>query len=256
MLTADASRTSIHYAVDFPPQLGPVTGELANRIMREWGQPTGAAITANNFIQMRWKETVEAFDVTPTRLAWQATKSADFIGGESHDKHVSLIADAVAMLNLKTFKRVGLKTVSFLPLKMSHAEMCRLFFGTLLAPMERLEGALGQPKDPFIRIEGKYDELDYVLNLSAMSEEQIGVAVRSSATANAMILEGFPDSAFGEFYGHVTSEPSLYCDVDVYGSDFACNSMRQFFRDGIAVANKLAVAATCLLQSKPVKTGE
>ncbi len=150
MLAENASKTIIRYALDFPPQLGCGSGEIANRIIHAWGQPSAVG-TANALVQLRWKESLQAFDLTPTRIAWQAMKLSTFTDGDNREKHFSLIADAVEILKVKVFKRVGINVSSFFSLEMSHAEMCRLFFGTVLAPLDSLEGALGQPKDPFLR---------------------------------------------------------------------------------------------------------
>ncbi|MGO8805846.1 MAG: hypothetical protein ACLQO7_04480, partial [Candidatus Bathyarchaeia archaeon] len=179
MLAENASKTSIQYALDFPLQLGSGSGEIANRIMHAWGQPSAFTVMANAFMQLRWKDSLQAFDLTPNRILWQSIRFSGFIDGDNREKHFSLIAAAADVLNLKVFKRVGIRVSSFLSLEMTHAEMCRLFFGTILAPLDSLESALGQPKDPYIKIDGTYDKCDYVLNLSAMTEEQIGLAVRS-----------------------------------------------------------------------------
>ncbi len=88
-----------------------------------------------------------------------------------------------------------------------------------------------------------------------MSEEQIGLTVRSVPIAAAIIVKGFPGSAMTDFYGQVTAKPALYYDVDLYAPDFASGSTRQFFSDALAVADKLATAATRILQSKPVRAG-
>jgi hypothetical protein len=67
---------------------------------------------------------------------------------------------------------MGFKAVAFLPLGMTHAEMCDLLFGSFLLPASDLQDIANEPEDALVQIHSSYKNMKTVLVVAPMTVEQ------------------------------------------------------------------------------------
>ena len=191
--------------------------------------------------------------LSPSRLFLQTLGLSPW--ADAMEEHLRLALASLKALGVTQLKRVGFKILAYLPLQMSHAELCRLMFGSFLAPIEELREVFGDPLDPSVHLEGKYGESEYVVEFTPVTTEQAKARCQGIPNVDHFVTEKFAGSPVREFLDRVCQSDSLVFDVDLFRKDLPVDKLGQFLSTSLQDAKRIAEATVARLQSRPIAKG-
>ena len=249
MFAKNAGRMCVFAAVDF--DMVPF-GRVLDAVDGLLGRIKATAITASPVhCLFRMPQEHCLLTIGVKRLSWQ---SLGFSYWQEHlEEILNTSAIALDKLGVKEFARMGFKVMAFLPLGMSHAEMARLMFGSYLAEQENLASALGNLDDPFVQFNGKRNNHDYVLAMTAMTKADITNAFRQIPKYWAFLGGYIPRRHLRKFHDHISTEECFYFDADFFRTVVPSRQLSDFLSSAIVEVESLANACVDHLRAKPVK---
>ena len=253
MLQDHSNRICTYFAVDFEPHLGTRVGNAAQKIYERLSPQEVAASTPLRYAfcwpSERW---ILMFNVR--RIAWQSLGLAQW--SENLDKHVDTIRVALETIGVRTFKRIGFKVTAYLPMQMSHHELCNLMFGSFLASSDELEKVFGQGADPLLHVEGEREGFKYSLFVSPMNPEQIANNFRQNKNLEHFLTDKFLDTAVKDFQERITSADCLFFDIDLFQNNLSAERLNQFVSESLKQAERTADVCVRCLRSQPIEEGK
>jgi len=248
MLTKHASRVCTFFAVDFDPRFGPEVSSAASQVYEEHRPPHFKAGSPLTF-WFGWPETRNVFAIAHSRLAWQTLGFTAW--NEGLEDHLGVIGTALRTMHVSSFKRIGFKTAAYLPLSMSHAEMCKLMFGAFAAPEEELCQVLQGGRGPLLQIEGESHGMKYALVVTSFDRKQASKNFLSLPNLDLFRDNKYLDNTVKEFHDLVTESDCFYVDIDLFQLDVEANCLETFVKESLATAERATDSCVRRLCSKP-----
>lgn len=253
MLKKHSDRICAYFKVDYAPQLGTRLGEAGDTIYKELNPPQFGLGTPSAYV-FAWPRDRYFLAVDFQSVFWQGLGLTHW--DENREKHVKTIGTALDTLGVAKLKRIGFKVSAYLPLEMSHQELCDLMLGSFLAPREEWTDAWGDFVDPWISLEGERDGLKYVAAVSAMNTQQIASVFRQHKNLERFVEDKFLDTGIKDFHDRITASDCLFFDIDLSQSDVDVNVLDSFTRDSLARSAELAEWCVRRLRSQPAVGGK
>ena len=250
MLAKNADRTCTYFAIDYEPLVGPKLGELAGQICAKY-KPDNLGMAIPTAYSFGWPGKKSLLTMGVKRIAWQSLGLSQWQERLKDDG--AMFRSSIEVLGVKEIKRIGFKVTAFLPLQMSHAELCNLMFGSFMAPLEELETVLGHPKDPLFHVEGEYDGFEYLLDLTAVSKAQITQAFHSIPNLDHFVSDKFLDCSLRDFHDRIAASDCVSFDIDLFQKNVAAASLETFLKSSFSKAEEMADKCVRRLQCKPLK---
>ena len=240
MLESHSKRICTFFAVDYHPQIGYATklSEAVQSIQGKlnaphWGFGQAAYVLRNP--EQRFLLTMDF-----RRIGCQTLYLDTWEKGL--DDYGSLVRMALDKIGIKTVKRLGFKTVAFLPLGMSHAEMCDLVFGSFLLPASDLQDIANDPEDALVQIHGSYKNMKTVLVVAPMTVEQAARQFMATPNLEHFIEPKLLDTGAKEFRDRLDSD-CFFVDVDMFRTDAQVSDLPFFLKDSLQGALHLSEQA-------------
>jgi hypothetical protein len=249
MLTKNKDWVLAYCAIDYPFKVGARFAAAADEICEEC-KPESLTVTMRSYV-FQWPSKCVFLTLDIQRLLWQTIGLGAW--EQSLPQHTEITRRVLHVLGVEKFNRIGFKVSSYLPLGMTHAEMCQLMLGSFLNEEDQLKDVCDPPYDSRIQLEGDQDGMHYVLQATPMSKEQVAGTL-SLPTSEALLK---PKSAGSrpavEFYDRVTDSDVLYYDIDLSRKECPANQLEPFLKQSLETAAKIAKRCVDRLQSKPIK---
>jgi hypothetical protein len=236
------------FAADFAPKLGPGVSEVAQTIF-EKHKPKALQATLPSSFNFGWPSERRLAILTHQRLAFQT------LGLDAWESRLAeyerMASDCLKTLEIEEATRVGFKVMAFLPLGMTHPEMCRLMFGSFLAAEVELAEVCPGVCDPLVHLEGKHGEMECIVQVTSMSSEQIATAFLKVPNLALFVENELLDGRLRECHSQLTAKASLMVDVDLFMRNAACSGIGRFLRESLRQAEDIVNACARRLTSKP-----
>jgi hypothetical protein len=253
MLRDNSNRICTYFAIDFEPHLGTKVADAAQEI-NERLNPEGVTARTPLLYAFRWPTERWSLTLDVRRIGWQGLGLAGW--SENLDKHTDTIRAALETIGVETFKRIAFKVTAYLPMQMSHQELCSLMFGSFVASSEELEKVLGERADPLLHVEGERDAFKYTLLVSPMNPQQIVNSFRQNKNLEQFLTDKFLDTAVKDFQERISSADCLLFDIDLFQNDVSAERLGQFLRESLEQAERTADACVRCLRSQPIEEGK
>jgi hypothetical protein len=249
MLEKYADRSRTFFAADYEPQLGNELADVAKEI-RENHKPDSVKLGTKSY-NFGWPSKRQVCILNPTRIALQTLGLSAW--KENQSTLESMIRAAVKRLGIDKFKRLGFKVSTFIPLSMTHAEMCELMFGSFLSSKDKLEQICGRSIDPLVQIEGEHGDMRYILVISPMTAEQITRGLSVTPNLDLFLEDKYLDTGVKDFLGRVQQSDAFHFDIDLFRRDVGASTLKEFLKSSMEKADLIAEACVRNLQSKPIE---
>jgi len=253
MLTKHHSRVCTFFAADFDPRFGPEVSSAASRIYEEHRPPKYRA-TMPSLFQFAWPETRNLLVVTHSRVAWQTLGLRAW--NDSLQEHLSVVTMGLQTMHVSAFKRIGFKIVAYLPLSMSHAEMCKLMFGAFVLPEEDFQQVSKGGRDPLLHMEGESGGLEYLLIVTSLSKAQASKHFFSFPNLDLFLAEMYLDVGLKDFHDRVTESDCFLVDIDLFRTNVGIDCLEGFVKEALGTAEAVTDACVRRLLSKPQEPRE
>lgn len=248
MLKSHANRVCTYFAVDYEPQLGATLGEAAAKLHAEF-EPSRVALTVPHGYTFDWPAQRCYLELGITRLRWRSLGLAEW--SENSDKYLKIIQTALEAIGAANLKRVGFKVSAYLPLEMSHQELCDLMFGSFLESADCFNEILGGVADPLVLFEGEREGMGYVLQVSPRNPEQAASAFRSSGQLERFLEDKYLDTGVKDFQERIAAVDCLFVDVDLFQKNVATEKLASFVKETMAESERIVDACVRRLRSQP-----
>jgi hypothetical protein len=248
MLLKHANRVRTYFAVDYEPQLGATLGEAAARLHSEF-EPSGVAVKGPLGYTFKWPTQRCYLELGIARLMWHSLGLAEW--SENRDRYVKIMETALEAFGVADLKRVGFKVSAYLPLDMSHQEMCDLMFGSFLVSANCLNEVLGSIADPLVQFQGEREGMEYILQINPMNPEQAAKAFRASEQLEDFLEDKYLDTGVRDFQERITAAGSLFVDVDLFRKNVATDTVSSFVKETMVESERIVNACVRRLRSQP-----
>jgi hypothetical protein len=248
MLAKHGSRVCTFFAVDFEPRFGVELSNAAGLVYEEYRPPHYKAALPLAFV-LSWPNTRKVLSITHNRVAWQTLGLSTWSDGWK--EHMATIRTALKSMHVSAFKRIGFKTVAYLPLSMSHAEMCELMFGAFLAPEEDFAQVHEGARDPLLQIEGESRGLKYILVVTPFDKKQASRNFLSLPNLELFLENKYLDQGVKDFHDRVTESDCFLVDIDLFRVDVEADCLEDFLKASLATAEQVTTSCVRRLRSQP-----
>lgn len=253
MLRKYSNRIRAYFAVDYEPRLGGSVAQAAEKVQTEFS-PSRTNVGMPLAYTFDWPHERYFITLNATRIAWQSLELTEWY--DNYKKHVKVFRAALDAIGVDEFKRVGFKVSAYLPLQMSHQELCHLMFGSFLESAESFDEMLGGPLDPLVLFEGERKGWKYTLHMSAMNAQQIATSFRQDKNLERFLEDRFLDTGVKDFQNRITASDCLFFDVDLFKNDVAVTELDDLVKDSLSESERMADACVRRLRSKPTLGGK
>lgn len=253
MLKKHSDRICTYFKVDYEPQLGTRLAEAGDTIYKEFSPPQFGLGAASNHV-FSWPSERYFLALSFQSIAWQGLGLSHW--ADNREKHVKSIRTALDTLGVVKLKRIGFKVSAYLPLEMSHQELCDLMFGSFLAPADEWSDMWGDSVDPWLSLEGERNGLKYVTTVSPMNTQQIKSVFRQNKNLERFVEDKFLDTGVKDFQNRITANDCLFFDIDLSQTDVDVNVLDSLTRDSLTQAEQVAEWCVRRLRSQPAVGGK
>jgi hypothetical protein len=253
MLSKNQDRVLSYCALDYEPRLGSGFASAADVICRELNpnRIVNASVLSYTF---QWPAECFAITLGAQRLMWQTLGLGPW--QKELVKRIDTTREILRALGVQQFKRIGFKVTAYLPLGMTHAEMCQLMFGSFLVGVDELKEVCDPPYDTCLQIEGDQQGMHYILNAGPLTTKQAGETFGQVGNFGPFLKNKLSERATLEFYDRVTESDVFLFDIDLSRTDCPADQLECFLTQSLETAGKIANRCVDRLQSKPIKRGE
>ena len=162
--------------------------------------------------------------------------------GELVQRVSRMVTSALKSLKIDKLKRIGLKTITYAPLQMTHAELVTLMFGTYAAKADELQSVAGDFDDMNLQLYGSRRGLKYILQLNPQSAEQVDIQTRADPYLEFFLDDRWNDSFVRTLLADVARD-CLQVDVDLYTNDVSIDGIDYFLAQAGAATDEMTEAA-------------
>lgn len=254
MLSEHSDRICCFFAADFEPQIGFVRklSEVAERAKESLKWPDWT-VSAHRIVLANRKDRV-LMTVDHRRMSWQTLGLV--VWRDQLDEHIEVTKVALQLVGVEKLKRLGFKTLAFLPMGMSHAELHDLLYDSFYVSIAELADILGKPYDGAVRLFGEKDGLRFELNLTPMKQSEASTAFfRTVPNLEKFVENPFIDPTIKDFHDRIASGDCLCYDMDVFQEDRTLSDLATFTKDALKLAESTCVASVARLKSLPRARG-
>jgi hypothetical protein len=211
------------------PNLGPAVQAIKDRLRVDWQMIQGQHVLRS--IEQQW-----VFMASPNRIAFQT------LGWKYWEKEqeqvLAALGDGLERLGAEQIKRFGFKTLTFIPMQMTHAEIVKLIFGSVLVDSDQLEPVCGEMDDMFVNLWAKKNGMKYVMSVLPQTAEQ--VVQHAAGVGN---LDNFMDNPWGDgqmraFVKRITTD-TLTVDIDFGAADQPVGALSSFVKKAIVTGDEI-----------------
>ena len=253
MLKEHSNRICVFFALDFEAQLGYARrlSEAAEAVQGRFSAKHWSCSTERYFLRdtsNRFFLSLEYARFGYTGLGLNAW--VDGIGSFADYFRVGL-----EKMGVQKLRRIGFKAQAFIPVEMSHHEICELMFGSFLVEAKDLEPICGKPDDLLIQLHGTHRGLKTQTVIAPVNAEQ---AVQSfTATPNLEFLaeSKLYDNGIKEFRDRIAHD-CLIVDSDISRNDLTPREIQGFARDALDAAEYISEAVVFRLKRMRRRKGE
>mgnify|MGYP001148488107 CR=1 FL=1 len=167
---------------------------------------------------------------------------------QEHAKLADIFVMAFEVMGVATVKRSGLRVTAFIPVDMSHHEICKLMFGSFLQDEKTYEPLCGSPKDVLIQVHGTQRELDTKTIIAAMTGEQVGSHIASLSNLEMLVEPRLYDEALIHFRSRAMQD-CLFIDNDLSRDDRTPTSIPEFLSRALSVSEYMAETSVYRLKA-------
>jgi len=160
-----------------------------------------------------------------------------------------IIASAKAgieTLGVRLFQRIGFRISAFLPLKMTHAEICDLAFGGYLVPKQDLADVAGPIDDLLVQLYGTRRSLKTRLSIAPQTAAQASASFLVDGNLEAVLEHKWLDPGLREFHERIAAD-SLWVDIDLYQTEKDSSLLEAFLEEAVPEAMRIIDAAVARL---------
>jgi hypothetical protein len=178
--------------------------------------------------------------VTPNRIVFQTLGSPFWI--ENKSKAIGAIQAGVVAMEAKEMRRTGFRTLTFIPLKMAHAEMCDLMLGSYYLPREDLEADFGKIVDVATNLHVEYNGLKARIQVMPQTADDALVTVRGTPNLEMFLEPRFADLWVKEFEDRVNHDGCMV-DIDISRLNHPADNVATVIQTALTGADDLSGVA-------------
>lgn len=253
MLKDHSKHVCTYFAVDFEPCLDARVAEAAEKMRTQFKPEEVTARVPLSYL-FRWPSQRYFATLDVRRIGWQSLGLTPW--NDNLPERLDMISVGLATVGARDLRRIGFKVSAYLPLSMSHAELCDLMFGSFLASAQDLSRVFGEHADPLLQIQGESNGFKYILIVTPMNPEQIANNFRQNGNLEHFLEDRFLDTAVKKFQEEITSSDCLYFDIDLFQLKVSPDRLREFAKSSLAQAERMADMCVRFLRSQPIVEGE
>lgn len=253
MLKKHSNRICTYFKVDYDPQFGSELAQAGDRMYKELSPPKWGLGPPSVYV-FAWPSERYFLEFAFRAIAWQALGMGEW--ADNRQEHLKSIRTGLDALGVVKLNRIGFKVSAYLPLEMSHQELCDLMFGSFLAPAAEWRDEWGDSVDPWLTLEGDRNGFKYVTTVSPMNTHQIASVFRQHKNLERFVEDKFLDTGVKEFHDRITASDCLFFDIDLSQTDVDAHSLDAFARDSLAEAERVAEWCVRRLRSQPPSGGK
>jgi hypothetical protein len=250
-LKAFYDRVLVYFAADFKPSVVSVSklNNAAAAIQHMLGFPEWNL--DNNGWRLRDPPNRRFFELNPSRLFF---RSLGFdVWQDSIDRTAAATMAALSAMDIDTVRRYGFRTVSYVPVGMSHREISLLMFGTFVADEEKLGGLVDAPNDPVLQVEGKCKAGAVRLIVTSEKSENVAVSFLESGGLQHFTRNPLLDSQVRDFHERLKTADCLVVDADVGRQDAPVSVLTDFLKAATEEIGRITRNCVDTLKQLPVK---
>jgi hypothetical protein len=241
VITDYSSRTIAHFEVIFEPEvrfqakmLDAVTAILNRQKKMKW-MSTGPAQQV-----LRDAENRSLVVFMPNRFVWQNLGSE--LWCSSTKEVAATIVASLKAWGVDELARVGFRTTTFVPLKMTHAEIAKLTADNYLAPADELATICGKLDDLQVHLYGTRRNSKLTLRLMPQTAAQAATTFTTSPNLEAFSESKFIDPVIAEFHRRINQD-SLFVDADIFRENSSVGAVEAFVLSAVDDAASVTQAA-------------
>ncbi|MHC4398610.1 MAG: hypothetical protein ACYTG0_02920 [Planctomycetota bacterium] len=253
MLEEYSDRICTYFKVDYEPQFGTNLAEAADMIQKQFSPPRSGLGAPRGF-GFSWPSERYLLTLDFRGIAWQSLGLHQW--SDHREKHVKTIQAALDTLGVSELTRIGFKVSAYLPLDMSHQELCDLMFGSFLASADEWVDEWGRIIDPGLHLEGERNGFGYIAILSALNTAQIATVFRQHKNLELFVEDKFLDTGIKDFQQRIAAADCFFFDVDLFRNTVNVDALGGFIQDSLIEADQLADWSVRRLRSQPIAEGE
>jgi hypothetical protein len=213
----------------YVPNLGQAMQAVKDRMPGDWSVNQGHQILRN--VKDQWVFTSVANRLGFQTLGWKFWE-------REQENILQAASDWLRILGANQVKRIGFKTLTFVPMQMTHPEIVKLTFGSLAVEAEQLESACGELDDISVNFWGKKNGLKYVLSVLPQTAEQASRHIGQLGN-----LDHFMDTSWGDpqaqsFARHISAD-ALTIDIDFGATEESTDRLTFFVKQAIATGDEI-----------------
>ncbi len=238
------------FAADFPTDFGNKLPACAAAFNAKFKPDDLQFRPSTTYTFQWWKQRKLAIlqNVPGTRIGYQ-TLGLDVWRNNLQEfvEYTNLVAGELAA---EECKRIGFKTIAFLPQTMTHEEMSDLFFGTFLSSVDTWRNICESPNDPIVQLNGTIDGMKLVLNVTPSTIEQTLTSVTSQGNFDKFVKSHVSDSTAIDFARRVTVNSAFMVDLDLYKDATPTSGVAEFFDASLNATDKIIASCKNTFLSK------
>lgn len=253
MLKKHSDRICTYFKVAYDPQFGARLAEAGDAIYKELTPPYFGLGAPLAYV-FSWPSERYFLALDLRGIAWQSLGLSQWIDGRQ--QHVKTIRTALDTLGVVKLRRIGFKVSAYLPLQMSHQELCDLMFGSFLTSADEWSEMWGDIVDPSLTLEGEKNGFRYVAAITPANTQQSARVFRQHPNLERFIEDKYLDTGVKDFQARITSSECLFFDVDLSQTDVDVDTLDRFTRDSLEEAERIADWCVRRLRSQPTAGGK
>lgn len=250
MLREHQDRVVVHFAVGFEPRPGFARrlSEIAEYAQAELNYKTWSY--GLDYYLFRNIEQRFMIHFNVQRFGYTGIGFAPWL--QHGEKLMRIYGKALEIMGLKSTKHVGLKTVLFLPLEMSHPEIVDLLFSNFLLKTQRLESICGDGGDALIQLHGNVRGMKSICIVAPMTAAQASAAFTGQSGLDMLIEPKYYDTGLKEARDRIAVD-CLMLDIDLTRDDLDPRELPDFFRRSVEAADSISENCVALLKGVKAK---
>ena len=158
---------------------------------------------------------------------------------ENIDDHIESMSIAFNKMDVTRLKSVAFVVAAWIPLGMSHAEICDLVFGSLMVNRSELASTYGNLGDVLLQLHGTLNGFQTRTIIAPQTVEQAGAAFLATNHLDSLLEPRLLDTSVKDFHDQISHE-CLFMSIELKSTDFPVSSIGTFVRDAMEAAERIA----------------